>query len=113
MTAPFWLDAQLPPQLAPWLTVTFGVSAFSAAFLGYRDAPDEVIFQAARDAGAVIVSKDSDFLDRVQRLGPPPHLLYVTSGNSTTRHLKEVLLKTFPEICRLLLAGESIVELGG
>lgn len=62
---PYWLDAQLPPQLAPWLTATFGVPAFSAAFLGDRDATDEVIFEAARLAGAVIVSKDSDFLERV------------------------------------------------
>ena len=93
---PYWLDAQLPPQLAIWLTEVFGVRAFSASFLGYRDATDEVIFQAAKLADAVIVSKDSDFLDRVSRYGSPPRLLYVTSGNSTTRHLKEVFLRTFP-----------------
>ncbi|SEJ94256.1 hypothetical protein SAMN04488058_1475 [Deinococcus reticulitermitis] len=66
----YWLDAQLPPQLAPWLTQTFGVPAYSASHLGYRDAGDDEIFQAAREAGAVVVSKDSDFLDRVTRLGP-------------------------------------------
>lgn len=108
----FWLDAQLPPQLAPWLTETFGVAAFSASYLGYRDAADEVIFQAAREAGAVIVSKDSDFLDRVQRLGSPPSLLYVTSGNSTTRYLKVVFMRTFPEARRLFSSGEPIVEIG-
>ncbi|WP_161883519.1 DUF5615 family PIN-like protein [Deinococcus alpinitundrae] len=86
--------------------------AYSVGFLGYRDAIDEVIFQAVRDAGAVIVSKDSDFLDRVQRLRSPPQLLYVTSGNSSTRHLEEVLLLTFAEAEHLLKQGENIVEIG-
>lgn len=80
--SPYWLDAQLPPQLAPWLTLTFGVTVFSVAYLGYRDAEDETIFEAACLAGAVIVSKDSDFLDRVQRRGHLPQLLYVTSSFS-------------------------------
>jgi len=61
----------------------------------------------------VIVSKDSDFVGRVQRLGHPPALLYVTSGNSITRHLKEVFTATFPEALRLLQTGETIVEIGG
>ena len=99
--------------MAPWLTETFGVPAFSAAYLGYRDATDEVIFEAARLADAVIVSKDSDFLERVQRRGSPPKLVHVTSGNSTTRHLKDVFLATFSEAQRLLAAGEDIVEIGG
>ena len=109
----YWLDAQLPPQLAPWLSQTFGVTAYSVGFLGYRDATDDVIFQAARAAGGVILSKDSDFLDRVQRLGTPPQLIYVTSGNSSVRHLKEVLIRTFPEAQLLLNGGEAIVEIGG
>lgn len=109
----YWLDAQLPPQLAPWLSQTFGVAAYSVSFLGYRDATDDVIFQAARIAGSVIVSKDSDFLDRVQRLGSPPQLMYVTNGHSSTRHLKEVLSRTFPEAQRLLNQGEPIVEISG
>ena len=61
----------------------------------------------------IIVPKDSDFLDRVQRRGSPPKSLYVTSGNSSTRHLREVFLKTFPEAQRLLLVGEEIVEING
>ncbi|MBB5234854.1 hypothetical protein [Deinococcus budaensis] len=44
----YWIDAQLPPALAPWLTATFGVEVYSVAYLGYREAEDEVIFQAAR-----------------------------------------------------------------
>jgi len=34
----FWIDAQLPPILASWLTETFGLSATSLRDLGLRDA---------------------------------------------------------------------------
>lgn len=109
---PYWLDAQLPPQLAPWLTQTFGVPAYSASYLGYRDASDDEIFQAAREARAVVVSKDSDFLDRVTRLGPPPQLLYMTCGNTSTGFLKDVFTRVFSEAHRLLAQGEPVVEIG-
>lgn len=110
--APYWIDAQLPPALAPWLTEQFGVNAFSVAYLGLRDAEDEVIFQAARKAGAVIVSKDSDFLERILRLGTPPQLLYVTCGNTSKVHLMQLLTQHFAEAHRLLGSGEPVVEIG-
>lgn len=108
---PYWLDAQLPPQLAPWLSQTFEVTAFSASYLGYRDATDDMIFEAAQLARAVVVSKDADFLERVVRLGSPPKLLYVTCGNTTTRRLKEIFLATF-EAAQWLLPAEDVVEIG-
>jgi predicted nuclease of predicted toxin-antitoxin system len=47
----FWIDAHLPPALAPWITQEFGIEAYLATYLGLRDADDITIFQAARDAG--------------------------------------------------------------
>ena len=44
----FWVDAQLPLSLAPWLADTFGVEACSIRFLGLRDAEDGQIFDLAR-----------------------------------------------------------------
>ena len=40
----FWLDAQLPPSLAPWLTQAFGVEAYSLRYIGLRTAEDGDIF---------------------------------------------------------------------
>jgi predicted nuclease of predicted toxin-antitoxin system len=57
-----WIDAQLSPALARWLSDTFGVTAHAVRDFGLRDAKDLPIFHAAREAGAVIVSKDSDFV---------------------------------------------------
>jgi hypothetical protein len=48
-----WVDAQLSPSLAQWITETLGVSASAVRELGLRDAKDLEIFQAAREANAV------------------------------------------------------------
>lgn len=57
-----WLDAQLSPLLATWLRWKFSLEVSSLRDLGLRDAEDLVIFQATKDAGAVAVTKDADFL---------------------------------------------------
>jgi len=110
----FWLNAQLPPSMARWLSVTFGVSGVTLYDVGLRDASDSEIFEAARanGAGTVIVSKDQDFVDLVMRLGPPPQLLWLTCGNMTNRDLQHIFSEAFPAALGLLQQGESIVEIG-
>lgn len=108
-----WIDAQLPPSIAAWLSATFGVNAIAIKDLGLRDSQDKEIFAAARTANAVIMTKDSDFVDLVTRLGIPPQILWVTCGNVTNRHLRQVLIQTFPNALRLLQEGERIVEISG
>jgi predicted nuclease of predicted toxin-antitoxin system len=107
-----WVDAQLPPSLAGWLQEAFGVDAFSLRELELRDAEDIQIFDAARQSGAIVISKDSDFVDLVQRLGTPPQLLWVTCGNVTNANLRAILSVVFNEALELLAAGEAIVEIG-
>lgn len=108
----FWIDAQLPPLLAEWLSAQFNVEAFSLRTLGLRDATDAAIFQAAQQQGIVIISKDSDFVEMVSRYGPPPQLIWVTCGNVTNRQLQIVFNKTFAESLELLEAGQVMVEIG-
>jgi predicted nuclease of predicted toxin-antitoxin system len=107
----YWIDAQLPPQLAIWLSQTFKVEAYSLRDLNLRDAEDEQIFQQARQQGIVIISKDSDFVDMVLRLGTPPQLLWITCGNVTNRRLQELLTQVFPKAEKLLATGEAVVEI--
>lgn len=105
-----WLDAQLPPALAVWLRSNFGITAVPLRDIGLRDADDLAIFEAARDAGATIVSKDADFVEIVQRLGPPPQLIWVTCGNVTNERLQHVFGASFKQTMDLLQAGNPIVE---
>lgn len=108
----FWVDPQLPPALATWLAERFKVDALSLRDIGLRDAPDMEIFRAAQQAGIVVISKDSDFVELVSRYGTPPQLVWVTCGNVSNRSLMIVFEASFSETQRLLESGESIVELG-
>ena len=107
-----WLDAQLPPSAAAWIAATFGIEARAVRDLGLRDAKDPPIFQAARAADAVVMTKDSDFVDMVQRLGPPPKVLWVTCGNTSNARLREILSRELPAAVARLEGGESLVEIG-
>jgi predicted nuclease of predicted toxin-antitoxin system len=106
-----WLDAHLPPALAPWITAQFGIPAFSVSYLGLLEADDATIFQAARDAEAVVMTKDADFLEMQMRFGTPPQIILVTLGNTTNKNMREVLQKQMPTILEFLDKGEPIVEI--
>ena len=92
-----WFDAQLSPAPAHWLSDTFGDAAYAVRDLGLREGKDLAIFHAAREAGAVIMGKDNDFVLLLERFGPPPQILWVTCGNTSNARMREVLLKSFPE----------------
>ncbi|MET0399304.1 MAG: DUF5615 family PIN-like protein [Longimicrobiaceae bacterium] len=106
-----WVDAQLNPALAPWISGEFGVDAFSVKYLGLRDAADREIFEAARTAGAVVLTKDSDFVLLLQRYGPPPQVLWITLGNTSNARMKDILVRTLPNALELLHGGEPLVEI--
>lgn len=108
-----WIDAQLSPALAAWINRTYeGISAKSVRAVGLRDAEDEEIFRAARKAEVVMMSKDSDFLDLLDRHGPPPKVIWVTCGNTSNQRMRSILKQTLPSAVRMLEADEIIVEIG-
>jgi len=106
-----WLNAQLSPRLARGIEETFGVECFHVRDLGLRDAEDPEIFQKARDAGAVVMTKDEDFIRLVERNGSPPQVIWVTSGNMPNARFKSLLLKTFRDAMSLIASGETVVEI--
>jgi len=52
-----------------------GVEVVAVCDLGLRSAEDPAIFAGARTEGAVVLTKDSDFVDLVARWGPPPQII--------------------------------------
>ena len=106
-----WIDAQLSPALALWISETFGVAAHAVRDLGFREAKHLLIFHAARETGTVVMSKDSDFVMLLERFGPPPQVLWVTCGNTSNARMREILLKSFPEARARLEQGEPLVEI--
>ena len=106
-----WVDAQLSPQLASWIGENWGVEALPLSELGMLGATDRGIFDAARESGAVIVTKDSDFPRLIGRLGPPPQILWITCGNTSNARLRQVLQTALPTALKLLEQGEPLVEI--
>ena len=106
-----WIGAQISPAIAAWVSSNFAVSAVAIRDLGLRDAEDKEIFQAARRENAIVMTKDSDFMLLLDRLGPPPQVIWVTCGNTSNARLKEILTNTLPKALELLQSGEKLVEI--
>ena len=108
-----WVDAQLPPVLARWLTREYGVDAAHVDEIGYLGADDAEIFASARGSGAaVVVTKDEDFVRLLEQHGPPPQIVWVTCGNVRNAALRTVVLPVWPQVAALLASGEPLVEIG-
>lgn len=107
-----WVDAQLSPRVARWLSERFGVEAIPIRDLGLREAADQQIFEAAKAAGAIVITKDLDFIEMVERLGPPPQIIWITCGNTSNQKLRELLGDLFQDAMRMLYTGEPLVEIG-
>lgn len=108
-----WIDAHLSPALVPWLFSTFDISAFALRDLGLRDATDREIFLAARRAGAMVMTKDLDFVRLLEDLGPPPQVIWITCGNTSNVHLRMILAKALPRAIEVLKRDEALVEISG
>jgi predicted nuclease of predicted toxin-antitoxin system len=106
-----WIDAQLSPQLARWLQQSFDVEAVAVRDLELRDSRDEVIFMAARKEDAVVMTKDVDFVDLLQRHGPPPKIIWITCGNTSKAALQKVISRAWSSVAALLTNGEPLVEI--
>ena len=107
-----WIDAQISPALAPWIERNFpGWTARSLKFLGLRDSPDLDVFWAAREHGAVILSKDGDFAELLQIYGAPPKVIWLTCGNTSNAYLHELLIERLPRAFEMLLGNESLIEI--
>ena len=59
-----WLDAQLSPSLL-------------------RDAEDRQIFLKAKEAEAVVMTKDRDVLNLLAQQGPLPQVIWLRVGNTS------------------------------
>lgn len=105
-----WVDAQLPPALARWLTIECGVTATHVHELGAASAPDPAIFAAARQAEVAVVTKDEDFVVLLERHGPPPQVVWVTAGNLRNAELRQLMVAAWPRVAELLAAGHPLVE---
>ncbi|MGI8555665.1 MAG: DUF5615 family PIN-like protein [Pyrinomonadaceae bacterium] len=105
-----WIDAQMSPAIAVWITANFPLEAFAIRDVGLRDSEDREIFLEARKHSAIVMTKDSDFVTLQTELGAPPKIIWITCGNTSNARLMKILTATLSEALELLNAGEDLVE---
>jgi len=106
-----WLDAQLSPAIAAWITVQYSIPAVALRDLGLRDATDREIFFAARASDAIVMTKDNDFVRLLEVNGSPPKVIWLTCGNTSNARLKKILADTLEKALEFLQSGEQLVEI--
>src|SRR5262249_13609459 len=93
----FIVDEQLSPRLADWLRAKGHSADHVTALAGLRT-KDSQIAELAGQAGAVVVSKDSDFCELLERSNPRVQMLWVRVGNSLNRVLLEKFEAEWPRL---------------
>ncbi len=87
-----------------------GVTASSVRDLELLAAKDKTIFERARLARAVILTKDADFLELLRRYGPPPAIVWLTAGNTSNARVRALLEHAWLDIRESLDRGEPLVK---
>lgn len=107
----FVVDAQLPPALARYLS-SVGHEAEHVGDVGLLGASDERIWDYAAAAGAVLVTKDEDFVTmRALRRHGGPAVIWVRIGNTTKQALIARFEAAFVAIADALKRGETVIQI--
>jgi predicted nuclease of predicted toxin-antitoxin system len=108
----FLIDAQLPPNLAKHLSDQ-GHQAAHVAEIGLNNAPDREIWSHAAATGAVLITKDEDFVVMRALDSDGPAVVWVRIGNTTNRALIARFSQALPDILASLERGHTIIEISG
>jgi predicted nuclease of predicted toxin-antitoxin system len=91
------IDENLPASLAKHLPV----KTFHATELGDRPRDSE-LWEVAKKNDWAILTRDTDFFDRIMLDGPPPKVIWIRLGNIRKRDLESSLAKLWSAITGLL-----------
>lgn len=105
----FLLDQNLPVRLID-VIAAFDHEVEHVRLMGLATAGDREIWALAASRGAVVVSKDKDFLLLVQRNAGRQHLVHLNLGNCSNDELYAIVRRDWPRVVAQLTAGEAIVE---
>jgi predicted nuclease of predicted toxin-antitoxin system len=92
----FIIDANLPEQMPAWSSEDFiHVNQIE------RKWKDGQIWNYARDRNLIIISKDSDFGNRIMLVSPPPKVIHFKTGNMLIEQFQKFLEHNWEEIIKL------------
>lgn len=105
----FVVDAQLPPVFAARLR-TDGFDARHVRDVGLLYAPDTTICAFATSEGAIVISKDRDYLDLARLPDAAFRLVWLGCGNCSNRQLLAFWDTRWPGIQAMLNSGTRVIE---
>ena len=90
------VDVNLPYRFSLW---------HGEEFIHVKDIDDEwtdsQIWEYAKENCLTIITKDTDFSDRMMLSEPPPRVIHIKLGNMKMREFHNVLSNIWVEICEL------------
>jgi predicted nuclease of predicted toxin-antitoxin system len=94
--AKYLIDANLPYYLSLWNTDDY-------IHLNDLDDSwtDEQVWDYAVENGLTIVTKDSDFSNRILLRDPPPKVIHIRFGNMKIKEFRERLISVWKDACEI------------
>jgi predicted nuclease of predicted toxin-antitoxin system len=107
-----WLDANISPAIALWLNDNFEFECKSCYILNLHKEKDITIYQLAKEANVIFITKNRDFVELQAIHKVPPKIILLNSGNVRNADLKNILQKTIQKAIDLLLhPGFEIIHI--
>jgi len=106
----FLVDQHLPARLVEVLEA-LGHEALHVKHLAMSEADDRSIWELATSLGAVVVTKDADFVILAARASSGAPVVRLGLGNCSNKKLYHRVRRTWPEVVGRLEAGGRVIEL--
>ncbi|WP_201219304.1 DUF5615 family PIN-like protein [Halochromatium roseum] len=101
--AQFLIDVNLPYRFALWA---------NEDCIHMRDIgetwSDSEIWRYAREHDLIIVTKDTDFSDRIMVSEPPPRVVHICFGNMRMRQFHGLMTRLWPQIMELTTTNRLV-----
>lgn len=110
LTMRFLIDAQLPPALTRFISA-HGHDAEHVIDIGQPDIPDRNLWHYAMEHDAILVTKDSDFIDMALVTEHSPAVVWVRVGNTRRQELLRWLEPLIDVIVERVDSGNRLIEL--
>jgi predicted nuclease of predicted toxin-antitoxin system len=97
------IDENLPHQLGQILRI----NSLHATRISEQPTDTE-LWNYAKENKLILLTKDTDFFDRLLLIGPPPKVIWIRLGNLRKQQLVDTLVQRWPDISRLIADHDMV-----
>ncbi len=103
MLPKYLVDVNLPNKFKLWNTEEFVYAKDIDERMN-----DSIIWRYARENNLIIVTKDTDFSNRMLSVTPPPKVIHIRFGNLKMKEFFEVMSKFWQQAVELIAVSKMI-----